>query len=281
MSALPESPRSRLVHGERRPLSAVERTWGLVGFHLTLLRRTWRGLVVSRFLTPVLFLAAMGIGIGRLVDRSSGGVAGVPYLQYVVRGIVMASAMQWAVGESTWPVMTLIKWNQMYAAMLAAPTRVADVLRAHWVVVSFGIAWGSAVFIAIAALFGGVRSWWALLGVPIAVLTAMAFVAPLFWFAARTDNEEGFTTIFRLVITPLMLFSGTFFPVSQLPIWLQPVAWVTPLWHGTELARPAFLGDPLDPGHGAGWAIHLAVLTAYVVVGGWGAHRAFRARLEA
>ena len=72
---------------------------GLVGFHLTLLRRTWRGLVVSRFLTPVLFLAAMGIGIGRLVDRSSGGVAGVPYLQYVVPGIVMASAMQWAVGS--------------------------------------------------------------------------------------------------------------------------------------------------------------------------------------
>ena len=262
-------------------MSLVERVWGLIGFHLTLLRRTWRGLVISRFLTPVLFLAAMGIGVGRLVDSASGGVDGVPYLQYVVPGIVMASVMQWAVSESTWPVMTLIKWNQMYAAMLAAPTRVADVLLAHWSVISFGVAWSAGAFIGIAALFGGVPSWWALLGIPIAVLTALAFVAPLFWFAAKTQNEEGFTTIFRLVITPLMLFSGTFFPIAQLPGWMQPIAWVTPLWHGTELARPAFLGDPLDPGHGAGWAVHVSVLAAYVLIGGWGAHRAFRARLEA
>ena len=272
---------SRLTPGPRRPLSLGERTSGLVGFHLTLLRRTWKGVAISRFLTPVLFLAAMGIGVGRLVDRASGGVGGVPYLDYVVPGIVMASVMQWAVGESTWPVMTLIKWNQMYAAMLAAPARVADVLRAHWLVISLGIAWSAAVFIGIAALFGGVRSWWALLGVPIAVLTAMAFVAPLFWFAASTESEEGFTTIFRLVVTPLMLFSGTFFPVSQLPVWMQPLAWATPLWHGTELARPSFLGDPLGAGHSGWWVVHVAALTAYVVIGGWGARRAFRARLEA
>jgi lipooligosaccharide transport system permease protein len=281
MSAFPELPESRLTPGVRRPLTLVERTRGLLGFHWTLLRRTWRGVVFSRFVTPVFFLVAMGMGVGNLVDRTSGGVGGVPYLDYVVPGIVMASVMQWAVGESTWPVMTLIKWNQMDAAMLAAPTRVPDVLRAHWLMISFGIAWSAGVFVAIAALFGGVSSWWALLGVPIAVLTAMAFVAPLFWFAARTESEEGFTTIFRLVITPLMLFSGTFFPISQLPVWLQPVAWVTPLWHGTELARPSFLGDPLGVGHGGGWVLHLGVLAAYVVVGGWGAQRAFRARLEA
>ena len=88
----------------------------------------------------------------------------------------------------------------------------ADVLRAHWVVVSFGIAWGSGVFIAIAALFGGVRSWWALLGVPIAVPTAMAFVAPSSGSRPARDNEEGFTTIFRPVITPLHALSQAPFP---------------------------------------------------------------------
>jgi lipooligosaccharide transport system permease protein len=267
---------ARLALGPRRPMTWAERTRAMLGYHGTVLRRTWKGGVFSRFLTPVLFLAAMGIGVGGLVDRSSGGVEGVPYLQWVVPGIVLASAMQWAVGESTWPVMTYIKWNQMYAAMLQGPQRVADVLRGHWLMIAFGIGWGSAVFLAIAALFGGIRSWWALLGVPIAVLTAMAFVTPLFWVAARVENDEIFTTIFRLVVTPLMLFSGTFFPVSQMPIWLQPIAWVTPLWHGTELARPAFLGRPVTDR----WWLHLAVLAAYILIGNHLARRAFIRRLE-
>lgn len=254
---------SRLVPGPRRPLTRLASLAGLLSFHWTVYRRVWKGGLVSRFLTPVLFLAAMGIGVGSLVDRSSGGVGGIPYLQYVVPGLLMASVMQWAVGESTWPVMTYLKWNQMYAAMLTAPTRVADVVRAHWIFILAGIAWGSAVFIAVAALAGGVRSWWALLAVPISLLVALAFAAPLFWVAARFANEESFTTIFRLVITPLMLFSGTFFPLDQLPGWLQPVAWVTPLWHGTELARAACLGDPLANG----WWLHLGVLAAYILIG--------------
>lgn len=269
--------RSRLVAGERPPLSTLERTRGVLTFHTTLLRRTWLGGVVSRFLTPVLFLAAMGLGVGGLIDRSSGGVGGVPYLRYVVPGLVMSSAMQWAVSESTYPVMTLIKWNQMYAAMLAAPNKVADVIRAHWLIICFGIAWSAAVFVGVAALFGGVGSWWALLGVPIAVLTALAFVAPLFWIAASSENDESFTTIFRLVVTPLMLFSGTFFPIEQLPIWLQPIAWATPLWHGTELGRAVFLGDPVPDR----WLLHVGVLAAYVVIGHHLAKRAFTARLAA
>lgn len=275
-AAGPPAP-SRLAAGPRPPLSWGERTAGLLAFHLTLAKRTWRGQIVSRFLTPVFFLAAMGLGVGSLVDAASGGVEGVPYLRYVVPGLVMSSAMTWAVSESTWPVMTLLKWNQMYAAMLATPQRVADIVRAHWIVIATGIAWAVAVFIGISALAGGVGSWWALLGIPIAVLTALAFVAPLFYVAARSETDEGFTTIFRLVVTPLMLFSGTFFPITQLPAWLQPIPWATPLWHGTVLARSVFLGNPLPPW----WWAHAGVLAAYVLV----FHRltlvAFRRRLAA
>ncbi len=268
---------SRLAAGVRRPLSWLERTAAVFGFHLLVFRRTWRGGIIGRLLLPVLVLSSMGLGVGGLVDRSSGGVAGVPYLRYVVPGLVMSSAMQWAVSESTFPVMTYIRWNQMYAVMLTAPNRVADLIRGHWMMIGVGIAWSSAAFIAIAAAFGGVRSWCALLGVPLALLTAMAFVAPLFAFAARVDSDEGFTAIFRLVVTPLMLFSGTFFPITQLPGWLQPVAWLTPLWHGTELARAAFLGSPLS----GRWGLHLAVLTAYVVLGYLLTLRMFRRRLVA
>jgi lipooligosaccharide transport system permease protein len=270
-------PSTRLSAGPRRPLTGAERIGALLGYHGVVLRRVWRASVVSRVLTPVLFLAAMGIGVGSLVDRASGGVAGVPYLSYVVPGIVMSSVMQWAVNESTWPVYSYIKWNQMYAAMLAAPARVADVIIAHWLQIALWNAGSAAIFIGVAALFGGVGSWWALLGIPIAVLLTLAFAAPLFWYAATVDNEEGFTTVFRLVITPLMLFSGTFFPIEQLPNWLQPVAWLTPLWHATELARSAFLGDPAPER----WLLHVGVLAAYVVVGWFGAKAAFTRRLEA
>lgn len=271
MGAIP----SRLELGVRRPLTLSERVAGISGYFLTVLRRTWQGGVVSRLLTPVFFLAAMGLGVGSLVDGSSGGVDGVPYLQWVVPGLAMASVMQWAMGESTWPVMTMIRWNQVYAAMLAAPNRVPDLLLGHWLVIALGFTWGSAAFIGVAALFGGVGSWWALLGVPVAVLTGMAFVTPLFWIAARVENDESFTSIFRLVITPLMLFSGTFFPLDQVPLWIRPLAWATPLWHGTELARPLFLGDPTPDG----WLIHVAVLLGYVAVGAVLARGAFVRRL--
>ena len=81
-----------------------------------------------------------------------------------------------------------------------------------------------------------------LLAVPVAVLTGLAFAVPTFALAARLENDNGFSILFRFVVTPLMLFSGTFFPIDQLPVWMQPLAWVTPLWHGVELCRDAATG---------------------------------------
>ena len=77
---------------------------------------------------------------------------------------------------------------------------------------------------------------------PVAVLTGLAFAVPTFALAARLENDNGFSILFRFVVTPLMLFSGTFFPIDQLPAWMQPLAWVTPLWHGVELSRDAATG---------------------------------------
>ncbi|MCA1781978.1 MAG: ABC transporter permease [Intrasporangiaceae bacterium] len=247
----------------------------LLGYHWLLFRRTLRGVLISRFLLPVLFLASMGLGVGSLVDSASGGVDGIPYLLYVVPGLVMVTAMQTAVNESTWPVMGFVKWNQFYRAMLNAPHSVGDTLRAHWLMIAFNVATSALAFTIIAALFGGVRSWWSLLGVPIAVLTGMAFSTPLFIIAAKADNDSIYSAVFRLVVTPLMLFSGAFFPIEQLPVWMQPVAWATPLWHGIELGRAAFLGGPV-PGL---WWVHMGVLGAYIIVGAVIARRAMQQRM--
>ena len=217
----------------------------------------------------------MGLGLGSLVDESAGGVEGVPYLQYVVPGIVAVQAMWLAFSESTYAVMGYLKWNQMYAAMLATPLRVTEVLGGHLAVVAFHVGVATSIFVAVAALFGAFTSWWVLLAVPVGVLTGMAFAVPTFAFAASLDNDHGFSLLYRFVVTPLMLFSGTFFPVDQLPAVLQPVAWVTPLWHGVELCRDAATGSA------PGWAGlgHLVVLLAYVCIGWLLAQRAFTKRL--
>jgi lipooligosaccharide transport system permease protein len=163
----------------------------------------------------------------------------------------------------------------MYAAMLATPLRVVEVLGGHLGVVTFHLFTGSLIFVVVAAPFGAFSSWWVLLAVPVAVLTGLAFAVPTFALAARLENDNGFSILFRFVVTPLMLFSGTFFPIDQLPAWMQPIAWVTPLWHGVELSRDAATGTAPGP---LG-AVHLAVLLTYVAVGWVLARREFTRRL--
>ena len=231
--------------------------------HVVVYRRTWKGSIIGRFLSPLFFLLSMGLGLGTLVDDSAGGVSGVPYLQYVVPGIIAVQAMWLAFGESTYPVFGYMTWNRMYSAMLATPLWVADVLFGHLAVIGGHLVVATAIFVAVAAAFGAFASWWVVLAIPVGLLTGMAFAAPTFAFAATLRNDNGFSLVYRFLVTPLMLFSGVFFPIEQLPTALRVVAWLTPLWHGVELSRDAATGT-LPGWAGAG---HLTVLLLYVGVG--------------
>jgi len=264
------------VSTPQTPPSPLPAPWRPVfGSWLTAYKRTWRGSIVGRFLSPLLFLLSMGLGLGSLVDTSSGGVDGVPYLQFVVPGILAAQAMWVAMGESTYPVMGAIRWNRKYHAMLATPVGIDDVLLGHLLYVAMQVTGATAIFMGVAALFGSFGSWWVLLALPITVLTGMAFAVPVFAFSAKQESDGGFNILFRFVMTPLFLFSGVFFPVDQLPVFLRPVAWVTPLWHGVEANRSLALGSP-DLASVAGNTAYLLVVIA---VGGWLARRSFTARL--
>lgn len=245
------------------------------GFWLAAYRRTWRGSIVSRFLSPLFFLLSMGLGLGSLVDRSSGGVAGVPYLQFVVPGFLAAQAMFTAMGESTYQVLGAIKWTMQYHAMLATPLGVGDVLLGHLIYIAMQLLSASAIFVVVAALFGAWASWWVVLAIPLTVLAGLAFVVPIFAFSARQETDSGFNMLFRFVMTPLFLFSGVFFPVDQLPVVLRPIAWLTPLWHGVQIDRELALGAP----DVLGILGHVAYLLLLVAIGGVLALRSFRARL--
>lgn len=249
-------------------------------YQLRVYRRTWRGSLTTKVLTPVLFLLSMGVGLGSLVNSSSGGIQvggrTVPYLLFVVPAILAVTCMSTGMGESSWPVLGAIKWFGTYHAMLATPARVVDILLGHCAYVVTMVGVSSAVFMVVAAAFSGFASWTALWCLPVSLLVGLAFATPVTALSSRMENESGFNLLFRLGQTPLMLFSGTFFPITQLPVWLQPVAWVTPLWHGVEAERALALGT----GSVAGVLGHLAALAAFAAVGWVLALRGLTSRLR-
>lgn len=247
-------------------------------YNARVFRRTWRGGVVMTFLAPIFFLASMGFGLGRFVDSAgtaSGLLAGVPYAAWLAPGLLAAQAMQTAGFASTYPIMGRIVWDRIHHGMLATPITVAGIVLGElsWIAVRLTLVTGA--FVLVMAAFGLVRSPLGLLAVPAAVLTGLAFAAPIVAFTATQPNDQGFNAIFRFGITPLFLFSGTFFPIEQLPAVIRPIAWVTPLWHGVELARDLVLGRVDPPVE----LVHLAVLGAFVVGGTLAALVTFRRAL--
>jgi lipooligosaccharide transport system permease protein len=217
-------------------------------------RRTWRSSIVTSFLIPVLYLAAMGVALGSLIDKHSHAVDGVTYVAFLAPGLLAGTCMQIGTNDTTYPVLGAIRWMRTYLAQLAGPLNVYDVLLGHlaWVAVRLGIV--VSIYLGVMAAFGVVHSPWALLALPAGVCTGMAFAAPMSAFAATQEKDTAFTTIYRFVVIPLFLFSGTFFPISQLPVLLRPVAYVTPLFHGVALCRDLTLGQVhlwVDVGHAA------------------------------
>jgi lipooligosaccharide transport system permease protein len=238
-------------------------------------KRTWRSSVVTSFLIPVLYLTSMGVALGSLIDRHSHGVDGVTYVAYLAPGLLAATCMQIAANDTTWPVMGAIKWMRTYLAMLAAPLDIYDVLLGHlaWVAARLGIV--ITIYLAVMAAFGTVHSPWGICALPAGVLTGLAFGVPMAAFAATQDKDTSFITIYRFVVIPLFLFSGTFFPISQLPHALQYLAYVTPLFHGVALCRDLTLGQV----HGWVDAGHAAYLGAWVIAGYLLCRRTFAKRL--
>ena len=244
--------------------------------HAWAYRRVWKGSVITSFATPVLFLLAMGLGMGTLVDRGPrGGVDGTSYLSFLAPGLLVATAMQVAAAESSWRVMGAIKWQKTYHAALATPVSAGDLASGHLVWVGVRLFMSAVVFAIVMSLFGAAPIYGALLAVLPAVLTGLAFAAAITAFSASLENDYLISGLFRFVIVPMFLFSGTFFPVSQLPGWAQPIAFFTPLWHGVELARTASLVAS------TAWhpLLHLGYLVLWVVVGWAVAVWRFRVRL--
>jgi lipooligosaccharide transport system permease protein len=257
------------MDGVLQPLRAYEH-W------LAQYKRVWRGSIGVSLINPLLFLAALGVGLGTIVDDSGNAPAGVPYLDYIAPGLLAAAAMQTAYTESSWPVMGAIKWTRTYYAMTATPLTERDVLVGHQLFVVTRVFVASTAYLLAVALFGAVQSWLGLLAVPVAVLVGTASSLPMAAYASSVEQDKSFPPIFRFLVVPMFLFSGTFFPVEQMPLVFELVAYVTPLWHAVELCRDLTLGT-VDALPALG---HVAYLLAWSVAGFLLARRSYRRRLH-
>jgi lipooligosaccharide transport system permease protein len=221
----------------------------------------------------VLFLLAMGLTVGGYVDRT--GTLGVRYLDYIAPGLLASTALQVAVGESTWPVLSGFQWQRIYYAMAASPLRVRDMVAGNLGYVLMRVVLSAAGFLIVMTLFGAVHSFWAPAVLLVAFLVGLATAGPIFAFSATIKTEFMFAVLFRFVVVPMTLFAGVFFPVDSMPWAARILAYASPLWHGVELTRAATLGA------GTAWGVwaHVVCLLAWGLGGYLLAVRQFARRL--
>ena len=249
--------------GRLSPLTGALRQYD---YWLTVYKRTWKGSIITSFASPLFYVLAMGVLLGGFVHVSPDQLEGATsYLAFIVPGLIAAQSMQTAVFETTYPVMGALKWHKSFYAQLATPLESRDLTNAFLLFTLFRVGATTGVYFVVMAPFGVFESWWG----PIAawfstMLVGMAFAVWTFAFSARVRSEASFGLIFRLGLIPLFLFSGSFFPVSNLGPVGELVAKITPLWNGVNLTR-MFCLDTVDWSTAAVNALYLVV----VLVVGW------------
>jgi lipooligosaccharide transport system permease protein len=259
--------------------SALRSAFAAYEHQVLLYLRTWRGSIFGSFAQPALFLLAMGVGLGSFVDQSgSEALGGVSYLLWLAPALLVSTVMQGSAFEATFPVLGGFRWNRRYHAMFATPLTPYAIAfgQIAWIATRATIV-GSA-FCVVIVLFGAAATPGIVLAVPVGVLTALAFAGPIAAYMSTQRDVTSFNAIWRFGITPLFLFSGTFFPIEQLPEQIQWIAWLLPLWHGVDLGRAVTLGtvseDPLVQ------VAHLVILCTGAVAGLVAMFVMFRRQLE-
>jgi len=274
MSVVSTGSTNGAVGGRLSPLTGALRQ---LDYWTTFYLRTWKGSVITSFASPLFYVLAMGVLLGGFVHAPPSQLDGATsYLDFVVPGLIAAQAMQTAVGETTYPVMSGIKWQKSFYAQLATPLETRDLANALLAFTLFRVGSTCGVYFLVMAPFGVFATWW---GPTVAwcatMLTGMAFATWTFAFSAHIKSEASFGLIFRLGLIPLFLFSGSFFPISNLGPVGETVARLTPLWHGVNLTR-MFCLDTVDRPLAL---VNTVVLLAVFLTGWYVAIRTLRKRL--
>ena len=258
-------------------LAARTRRWGWLqyaGYRSTAERPFLVTALVSALGNPLLYLAAMGLGLGAIVRTP---VDGVDYLHFVAPGLLVATVVTTGSQFATWPIFSGFKWQRHDLAAHATPVSPAQMAAGETLAMGVRLLAQALIFWLVGWAFGAWPSVASVALVPLAALAGLAMFTPLMAYSATLENEGvEFNVVQRLVVMPMFLFAGTFFPLASMPVVLQWIGWVSPIWHGTQLGRMASYGLA-NPG----WltAVHLLVLLAAAAGGLVAAQRTFTTRL--
>lgn len=256
-----------------RPHSSI---WPIVEYQLVFSRRAIKTLVATGLITPLLYVLSLGVGLGTVVNSHGSGL-GVPYLVYVAPAFLAATALQIATGDASYPIFSGFQWTRTFHGMAASPLTPRQIALGQLTWIALRITANAMIYLAVMACFGACRQWQVIFAIPAATLTGTAFAATVAAVSASLRSGMGgtFATINRFLVTPMFLFSGTFYPISRLPQWARDLAYISPLWHGTELARDAAIG-----GLGVAAVLgHLVFLLSWLGIGIGLAVWRFRVRL--
>jgi ABC-type polysaccharide/polyol phosphate export permease len=251
-------------------LAARTRKWGawyVAEHRFRVMRSYLQTVLLTGIGNPLVYLFAMGVGLASLVDANlgQGAIEGVGYLVFVAPALLCTAAITVATEEFTYPIMLGYKWNPVFFGMNASPLRPGQIIDGVVISVLVRIVLTCLLYYLFLLLFGAVPDAAGWVAVPVAVLTGLAFGAVLMGYTSTLTEDTGqLAMVMRFVVLPMTLFSGTFFPLTQLPIYLQWIGWISPLWHGTELARVFSYGyaEPI-------WltVLHVAYLALLFAVG--------------
>jgi lipooligosaccharide transport system permease protein len=234
----------------------------------------WRKLMAPSLLInfgePFLYLLGLGYGLGLFI----GEMMDMPYLTFLASGILASSAMNAATFEAMYSVYTRMIPQRTYDAILATPLEVADILAGEWLWCATKATINGTGILLVAAVLGAVHDWNALWVLPIQFVVGLAFAGPALVMSAFARGYDFFNYYMTLLITPMFILSGVFYPVSSLPVALQGIVQVLPLTHAVDLIRPLVAGQPV-----ADVGLHLAVLAVYGIVGFFAAVVLVRRRL--
>jgi lipooligosaccharide transport system permease protein len=221
--------------------------WYVAEHRLRVMRSYLSTVLVTGFGNPLLYLFAMGVGLGSLVSNNLGpnAVDGVSYLAFVAPALLATAGVTVASEEFTYPIMLGFKWNPTFYGMNAAPIAAGQIIDGMVISVVVRLVGTTALYYLFMLLFGAVPSPWGVVAIAVATLTGLAFGTPVMTYVATIEQDTGqIAMLMRFVMLPMTLFSGTFFPLTAMPWFLQWIGWISPLWHGTELARVFSYGSP-------------------------------------
>jgi lipooligosaccharide transport system permease protein len=228
---------------------------------------------------PVLYLVSIGLGVGAYIDKNTGGmgVDGVSYITFLAPALLATAAIQGAIDESVYPTLEGFKWNKIFFSMNSTPLSGNHIAMGVFLNSLIRVTFTAIIYWLVMLAFGVLESPRAWMAIFTAIMAGAAFGAMMQALAGMLENEDIFFTVLqRFVIMPLFLFSGTFYPLTNMPIYLQWIGWISPLWHATELGRWLSYGHEISS---LMLYTHFIFLNSLLLIGIIASRRIFTRRL--